>query len=218
MSEQITDPLDRIPGESKRANSAFAAYAMMGSGRSLRNLLAEFKKDEHAPTHSWATISKWSANNNWVIRSELFDQQQREKEKAAYDARREQIMNTGLALTHERLVKLNSIFDQLEKNLKDPNAVWVPDVKSIGQGEFAERVDIVRFNSALFEQARGTLDDIAREVGGRVKVEKVESSVLNLNVNADDMAKARKTAQEYEKRLLEDGDEQPADQSQPRAD
>lgn len=45
--------------------------------------------------------------------------------------------------------------------------VWLPDVKQIGGGEHAERVDIVRFNAALIEQYRGTLDDIAKEKGER---------------------------------------------------
>jgi hypothetical protein len=45
--------------------------------------------------------------------------------------------------------------------------VWLPDVKQIGGGEHAERVDIVRFNAALIEQYRGTLDDLAKETGGR---------------------------------------------------
>jgi hypothetical protein len=54
----------------------------------------------------------------------------------------------------------------------------VPDVKSIGSGEFAERVDLVRFNAALLEQFRGTLDDIAQEVGQR----KQNSTSLNLDL------------------------------------
>lgn len=53
-----------------------------------------------------------------------------------------------------------------------PN-VWVHDVKQIGSGDTAERVDIVRFNAALIEQLRGALDDIAKETGGRVQRQEV---------------------------------------------
>ena len=44
---------------------------------------------------------------------------------------------------------------------------WVPDVKSIGSGLDAERVDIVRFNEGIINQLRGVLSDIAAEVGDR---------------------------------------------------
>ena len=36
-------------------------------------------------------------------------------------------------------------------------------------GEFAERVDIERFNAAIISEVRGVLDDIAKETGGRAQ-------------------------------------------------
>lgn len=47
-----------------------------------------------------------------------------------------------------------------------PN-VWLRDVKGIGSFENFERVEIVRFNAALIAEYRGTLDDLAKESGGR---------------------------------------------------
>lgn len=47
--------------------------------------------------------------------------------------------------------------------------LWVRDVKAVGMGENAKIVDTERFNSPLIEQYRKTLDDIARETGGRVQ-------------------------------------------------
>jgi len=42
------------------------------------------------------------------------------------------------------------------------------DVKSIGAGDNAERVETEKFNAPLVHEFRGLLDDIAAEVGGRV--------------------------------------------------
>ena len=46
--------------------------------------------------------------------------------------------------------------------------LWVPDVKVVGTGDAAEVVDIERFNGALLREFRETLNDIAKEVGGRI--------------------------------------------------
>ncbi len=42
-------------------------------------------------------------------------------------------------------------------------------MKAIGTGEFAERVDLVRFNAPIFAEIRAHFDDIAKEKGERVK-------------------------------------------------
>ena len=71
-------PLNRIKGESKKAHSAFMDYFLMGGGRSLRKLLAEFSKQHeneastiHPPTTKWTTLSKWSHIHHWQARIAL---------------------------------------------------------------------------------------------------------------------------------------------------
>jgi hypothetical protein len=64
---------------------------------------------------------------------------------------------------------------RVEATATRPN-VWLRDVKQIGSGDNAERVDIVRFNAALFEQFSNYLDDIAKETGGRVQKQETHSS------------------------------------------
>lgn len=82
-------------------------------------------------------------------------------------------MQSGLALAHERVQKLKELGAFLEAQMYERGEdgvyynVWLPDVKQIGSGENAERVDIERFNSAIIEQYRDTLDDLAKETGGR---------------------------------------------------
>lgn len=52
------------------------------------------------------------------------------------------------------------------RSRRRPN-VWLRDVKGIGSFDNFERVEIVRFNAALISEYRGTLDDLAKETGGR---------------------------------------------------
>jgi len=159
--------------ESKRANAAFRDYVRMGVARSLRDLLAHYQTVPQPPTASWGTISTWSHKFYWVERSTILDQLQLIKDQEIFEASRRELLTKGLALNYHRLGELEELFEQLKKYTKDEDRVWLPDVKSIGQGPTAERVDIVRFNSALIEQTRGLLDDIAAEVGGRVRKSEV---------------------------------------------
>jgi hypothetical protein len=79
--------------------------------------------------------------------------------------------------------------------------VWLRDYKQIGSGEFAEKVDIYRFNAALVSEYRAALDDIAKEVGGRKQKVDMEHSGT-VDVTGDDLVEARRAAQEFEQELL----------------
>lgn len=162
-------------GESRKAIIACNDYLRMGPGRSLAKLLEHYQLQQRyltdaktPPTKRLKTLKDWSAGYGWQERAALYDAEN-ERQKTEY-AR--QIMQTGLALAHERAERLKDMAALLETEIltrKDGHLVnvWLPDVKQVGSGEFAERVDLVRFNHQLIEQWRGLLDDLARETGGR---------------------------------------------------
>lgn len=175
----------RQSGESDNAVVACNDWLRMGTGRTLGKLLSKYNdmRQKSAPTQSLNTLQQWSFKFDWQARATEFDAGW----EARKNAEREAVMNYGLALDFERVTELYRLADFLraqiyEKGAPDPvtgyqpfHNVWIPDVKSIGGGEFAERVDIERFNSALLAEYRATLDDIAKEVGGRVKKSDVTS-------------------------------------------
>lgn len=80
-----------------------------------------------------------------------------------YDA-----LKNGLALKEERVKKLALLAGMLEEDLFD-GVLWTQDVKMIGTGADQERVEFELFNTAEVQQYRGVLDDIAKEVNGRVQ-------------------------------------------------
>ena len=162
---------ERQRSESFRAILACNDYLRMGPGRSLRGLLEQYAKSDQQspPTRYMGTLKKWSANYGWQERAAAYDAGL----EAEKNARAAEIMQSGLAVAHERVVKLKELAEFLDKQMYEVGAdglyhnVWLPDVKQIGSGPDAERVDIERFNAPIIEQYRGTLDDLAKETGGR---------------------------------------------------
>ena len=77
-------------------------------------------------------------------------------------------LNTGLARVCIRVERLQRLARLLEDDLFEKELTWVEDRKGVGTGSVAEVYNFFRFNSAEIETYRGILDDIAKEVGGRV--------------------------------------------------
>jgi hypothetical protein len=164
----------RQKGESRKAVLACNDYLRMGLGRRLVDLHKRYHEDiqeNSTPTRSWGTLTQWSSRYNWQQRADEYDAElERQKNE-----RRQQVMNDGLALDFERVDKLKALGHFLLGQIYEQGAdglyhnVWLPDVKQIGSGEFAERIDIERFNAAIIGELRGVLDDLAKETGGRTK-------------------------------------------------
>lgn len=113
--------------------------------------------------------------------------------EAQKDLERRAVMAEGLALDYERTRKLLRLADFLEEQIYEQGEdgvyhnVWVPDVKQIGTGDNAERVDIERFNASLLEQYRGVLDDIAKEAGGRIKKQQIDLDIDVTKLTDDEL-------------------------------
>lgn len=163
----------------KESNNAILAcndWLRLGPGRSIPKLLNSYQQKSvtvgnfAAPSTSYKTLNTWSYKFQWSARAEIFDASY----EALVNAERQAEINYGLSLDYERIRKLKRMADLLEDQLYERDSegnlinLWVADVKQIGSGKDAEQVDIERFNSPLITQLRGVLDDIAKEVGGRI--------------------------------------------------
>jgi hypothetical protein len=166
----------RQNGESDAAAIACNDWLRMGSGRSIPQLIEQYQEksnliqDFEPPSVSYSTLASWSSRYGWPERARAYDANWEARKNAERDA----VLNYGLSLDYERVRKLYRLAAMLEAQIYERGAdgvlhnIWLPDVKSIGSGEFAERVDIERFNGALIEQYRKVMEDIAKETGGRV--------------------------------------------------
>lgn len=164
---------ERYEGESDKAVVACNDFLRFGPGRSLPLLVQKYgdMRRSAVPTQSLDTLQAWSRRFSWSMRAAQFDAEW----EAIKDEERRKVMEHGLAQDYERVRKLLRLADFIEGQLFEcdtddnyPN-VWLPDVKQIGTGDSAERVDLVRFNAPIIAEFRAVLDDIAKETGGRVK-------------------------------------------------
>lgn len=170
----------RQSNESDKAVQACNDWLRLGSGRSLPGLLTKYSEfyQNEPPTSSLATLKRWSTDFSWQSRAVEYDAGWETRK----NAEREAVIGYGLALDYERLRELYRLAAFLRSQIYETSEggiyhnIWVPDVKSVGSGEFAERVDIERFNAPLIEQYRKVLEDIAKETGGRVDKKDITSN------------------------------------------
>jgi len=159
---------ERQPNETPKAFQAFELYLALGPARSIDAAYRALKPQnatKTAPRH-WKS---WSVEFSWVKRVEAHDKYISDLVAATREAEIKRVMSQGFANTHKRVAALNRLAVKLRKELSDKDKVWLPDAKTIGSGEDWERFDFTRFNAPLIEQFRATLDDLAKETGGRIK-------------------------------------------------
>lgn len=160
--------------ETTRSAAAFSNYCALGPARSLAKLADSYGKN----TAYIRQLEKWSSDYKWVERAKQWDAEQARARDEIIAAERAKVLVTGYALMHKRVERLDTLVKKLIEMVDDEDKVWVPDVKSIGTGPTAERVDLVQFNDALFREIRAHFADIASELGERVK--KNETTIKSL--------------------------------------
>jgi hypothetical protein len=177
MLEQENHPhlWERYPEENARWYGRFLLYRDLGPSRTLLGAVTAEKAQKSPKKPNKNVPGAWKdacEQWNWKGRAEAWDAWERKRIEAKRQAYVDGIMQDGYALVHERVKSLYEVALQLRGYIEEPGKVFLPDVKQIGFGEFAERVDLITFNDALFEQYRKYVADIAAETGGRAKVTK----------------------------------------------
>lgn len=156
----------------------FTRFRLMQPTRSISQVFQEenSKKLEKTrkspePDGTWYAKSKeWQ----WEERANAWDAYQTQEQEKIIAKEREQVIKFRYALMHKRVQQLDRLAQQLLDYAKEEDKVWMLDVKAIGNGPDAERVDLMRFNDALFREIRAHFADIAAELGERVKTTKQE--------------------------------------------
>jgi hypothetical protein len=176
--------------ESDKAVQACNDYLRAGPGRSLAKLCERYQSvsrayPEQPPTRRITTLKEWSVAYNWQARTTAFDAAADARKTVEQEVRRREVIDSGLALDYERIESLKGLAAFLGNQIREetlgatgharyPN-VWLRDVKNVsgliadaGEDGIVWKVEeVYRFNASLIDQYRSTLDDIAKEVGGR---------------------------------------------------
>ncbi len=188
MDGQEPQPIwEQQPGESLMWYKRFTRFRLMEPVRKIALVFQaeEREKAEKAesrgkarklrtePPGSWYEAAR---DFQWEKRAAAWDAHQAKVQERLIEEEKGKILSHGFALMHERVRILDALTRQLLKYTEDEEKIWLPDVKTAGFGESAERVDLVVFNDALFEQIRKYLTDLAAEMGERVKTTRQEVS------------------------------------------
>lgn len=173
MSEQ---PWDRIEGEPDRWYRRFERYRLMEPVRSVAAVFQEEQEKKNPenprknPDKDWYEArDRWK----WDERVSAWDAYLDGELEKTIAAERKKILRTGMALQHKRVELLARKVQQLIDITDAQDGIWLADVKSVGTGPNAERVDLVQFNDAAFKELREYLADIADEMGERVKKKEI---------------------------------------------
>lgn len=163
---------DKQRGETTKAIRACNDFLRMGAGRTIAELQRNYKKINNSeknapPTTSRGTLDNWSSRYDWTKRAAMYDARtERQKNEKAKES-----MQTGLALTYNRVDTLKMVADKLLEDIKQ-NGIYRKEIKMSARGDTAEYEVL---NEPLLRQLRGILEDIAKETGGRIhKTEYVE--------------------------------------------
>jgi len=176
-------------GESPLATSACNDYLRMGPARSIAGLHRAYIANDPNYHRSMNSLYHYSWDFNWARRAEEYDARM-EAQKNLVAA---ETLATGLATATTRIERLKRLAQLLEEEIARPGRLYIEDTKQVGTGRFAKQVKTIRFNSALVDQYRGALDDIAKETGGRSKAAgsdgmpvRIEVSVKNNEVVSEE--------------------------------
>ena len=96
-------------------------------------------------------------------------------------------LTTGLSIAEERVKRLQALAELMWKDLTG-GFLWLDDVKGVGSGINSEIVDFEKFNSGELAEFRATLEDIAKETGGRAVKQDIKSDnnvVLTIKYESD---------------------------------
>jgi hypothetical protein len=121
--------------------------------------------ENNTPGNWYKYAKKWQ----WENRAAAWDAHLDAEWEKQLKKERTRILRARYALQHKRIEALDDLAQKLIDYLEDEDNIWLPDVKGIGTGPTAERVDLIRFNAPLISEIRATLADIAAERGERVK-------------------------------------------------
>lgn len=174
--EQKLQPWLQQEGEPALWFRRFDRYRLMWPVRKIASVFQAEQTEKNRekprtiPTGDWYEMAnEW----RWEERAAAWDAYMDAELEKTIAAERKKILRSELALQHKRVELLNSKAKQLAAITDNPEQVWLLDVKSIGTGPDAERVDLVQFNDAAFKELREYLSDIADEMGERVKKKEV---------------------------------------------
>jgi hypothetical protein len=206
---ELVDPsawetLARRPGETLRAHAAFLDYVRMGPGRSLRKLFELYRDrsgieagSEKPPTKRLNTLREWSVSYAWQKRLEAWTVERGQRDQALWEQRRRELREADWQTGEKLREQANAALDQVPQFLKTTRRV----VRAKGQPER----EVITMGLKLGEVAGAAeIASKLQRLAAEMPTERQQVDATITGVTADDLAKARDRAQQFEDELLHD--------------
>jgi len=191
-------PLERIPGESLRANEALRDYAFMGPGRSLRKLLDKYRVQSECgssaenepsqlaaaepsskpPTTRLATLFSWSRRFIWQERTDAWTGIRNADDERKWEKRRQKQRKAEWKLGGKYKKTLKAVFTEIPNYHKTKRHI----IKETGQEVITVGLDtpfIIKATEA-FSKLRRLASGMAtehQEHSGSVQIKQVDDYV-----------------------------------------
>ncbi len=176
VDEQTPKPWDRQPQEPILWYRRFTRFRLMEPVRSVALAYTlehptsfDDKERQKIPGAWYQKAHVW----RWDERATAWDAHQARELEATIAAEKQKVLTEGYALMHERVKTLNVLAKKLVADIAKGKLYRV-DVRSIGNGKDARQVNVELFEEGPIRELRACLDDIAKELGERVRVSKQE--------------------------------------------
>lgn len=158
---------ERQKGESYKAVQACNDFLRLGPGRSLVKLYEFYtekrtkteKNIQKPPTNSLKTIQGWSGKYNWAKRAESFDETFEEEKTEVY----RDVVQETIASKYKRIEELIALYEEIRGEVKHPIIV-----DGVVMTHPTTKDPLYYIDTKVVAQVRGTLDDLAKEVGERI--------------------------------------------------
>jgi hypothetical protein len=125
MTEPLSEALIALDGESLKAHTAFLDYVRMGSGRSLRKLMAWYEDGRQidgqttaVPTTRLRTLEQWSSTFTWQTRLETYQKTLAADEQQRWEERRRHIRESDWDLCERLREHVRQALEQMPQFLK----------------------------------------------------------------------------------------------------
>lgn len=179
MDERKPWEQDIEHGEPDLWYGRFVKYLRLGTKRSVNAVShKEHKKgQEKSRTNAgpeWYEAAKlW----NWEERARKYDKWQLAEEDRIIAEEREKVIRSGFALQHKRIKELDRLSRQLIAFTKEEKKIWMPETRTIGNGDNAQTIEKETFNHQVYALIDKYFDSIAKEMGERVKQTELSGKV-----------------------------------------
>lgn len=180
---------DRQEGESDLQIQVCNEWLRLGTRRTIGQTLKQLS-EQGIETPTQGVVYVWSSRYRWRDRARAYDAMQEAEYQARFERHRARILDNSLAQPHIRTLALMELAELLKSEINksiEAQNLHTGETEAHYPNLWTTKLDksgnrYTEFNHPLVAQYRATLDDIAKETGGRVQRAEIDAKTEHTHV------------------------------------